>query len=162
MQRREKITLIFWLFLSVFVCVESLRLGVGSLSAPGPGFLTFGVSLFIILSVFFLFLKRTGRKLVENAAPLFKGKKIRDVIYAFIALFAYALLLGRLGFFLCTLFFVGFSLKIIKPQNWRVVLLMSIGVAIFSYLLFDVWLTIQLPKGTWLNQLLSLKGLLWK
>ena len=162
MQKREKITLIFWLFLSLFICIESLRLGVGSLRSPGPGFLTFGVSLFIILSVCLLFLKNTERKFAGNVAPLFKGKKIRDVIYTFIALFAYALLLNRLGFFLCTLFFVGFSLKMIKPQSWRIVLVMSIGVAIFSYLLFDVWLTIQLPKGTWLNQLLSSKGHLWK
>jgi len=162
MQKREKITFLFWLSLSVFVCIESLRFGVGSLNAPGPGFLTFGVSLFIILFAFFLFLGRIERKDVENVIPLFKGKKIQNVIYAFIALFGYALLLNRLGFFLCTLFFTGFCLKIIIPQSWRVVLGMSIIVAIFSYLLFDVWLTLQLPKGTLLNQLLSLKGLLWK
>jgi hypothetical protein len=162
MQKREKVTLIFWLFLSFFICLESLRLGVGSLRAPGPGFLTFGVSLFIILSVCLLFLKKIGRKFAGNVAPLFKGKKIRDVIYASIALFGYALLLDRLGFFLCTLFFTGFCLKIVSPHSWRVVLGMSIIVAIFSYFIFDVWLTLQLPKGAWPNQLFSLSGVLWK
>lgn len=153
MQKREKITLIFWLFLSLFICIESLRLGLGSLRAPGPGFLTFGVSLFIILFVCLLFLKKTGRKFAGNVAPLFKGKKIREVVYAFIALVGYALLLNRLGFFFCTLLFTGFCLKIIIPQSWRVVLGTSIIVALFSYLIFDVWLNLQFPKGTWLNQL---------
>lgn len=162
MEKRESITLFFWLCLSLFVCIESWRLGLGKFNAPGPGFLTFGVSLLIILSVLFLFLKRTGKKAFKDAAPLFKGKRIRDVTYTFIALLAYALLLDRLGFFLCVLFFVGFSLKIIRPQSWRVVLVMSIGVATLSYLLFDVWLTIQLPKGTWVNHLLSLGAHLWK
>lgn len=162
MQKREKITLIIWLFLSLFICVESLRLGLGSLRAPGPGFLTFGVSVFLILCVGGLFLKQAGGKFNGNIVPLLKGKRIRDVIYTLVALFGYALLLERLGFFLCTVFFVGFSLKMIKPQSWRTVLVMSIGVAIFCHFLFNVWLTLQLPEGTWLNQLLSLKGLLWK
>jgi len=164
MPKREKITLIIWLFLSLFICVESVRLGLGTLRAPGPGFLTFGVSVFIILCVCSLFLKKTGRKFAGDVVSLFKGKNIRDVIYTVIGLLGYALLLERLGFLLCTLCFVGFSLKMIKPQSWRMVLVMSIGVAIFCHFLFNVWLTLQLPEGTWLNQLLSfIKGShLWK
>lgn len=162
MKKREKITLLFWLSLSVFVCVESMRLGVGNLKAPGPGFLTFGVSLFIALSVFILFLKERGGKIVKGAAPLFRGKKVRNILYGFGVLFAYPLLLNQLGFFLCTLFFVGFCLKMVEPRKWRVVLGISISTAFISYLLFDVWLTIQLPKGTWVNQLYSLGAHLWK
>jgi hypothetical protein len=162
MEKRQKITLLFWLCLSLFVCIESWRLGLGSFNAPGPGFLPFGASLAILLLSLFLFLKERGRKLVGKAAPIFRGKKIRNVIYILGGIFAFPLLLNRLGFFLCTLLFMGFCLKIIVPQKWRVVLGMSIGVTIISYLLFDAWLTIQLPKGTWVNQLLKLASPLWK
>lgn len=163
MERREKITLFFWLFLSVFVCIESLRLGLGSFMAPGPGFLPFGASLVIGLLVCVRFLKERGKKLIGGVAPLFRGKNIRNVIYILGVLFAYPLLLYQLGFVICTLFFIGFSLRIIGSQKWRYVLGISIGTAVLSYLLFDVWLNIQLPKGRWVEQFVSsMRGLLWK
>lgn len=162
MEKRQKVTLVFWFCLSLFVCVESFRLGLGSFKAPGPGFLPFGASLAILLLSLFLFLKERGRKLSEKAAPLFRGKKIRNVIYILAGIFAFPLLLGRLGFFLCTFLFIGFCLRMIVPHRWRVVLVMSIGVTIISYLLFDTWLMIQLPKGIWVNQLLKLANPLWK
>jgi hypothetical protein len=162
MEKRERIPLFVWLLLSLFVCIESWRLGLGSFSLPGPGFLTFGVSLFILLSVFILFFKERGKKIVKGVAPLFRGKKVRNILYGFGVLFAYPLLLNKLGFFLCTLFFVGFCLKMIEPRKWGVVLGISIGAAFISYLLFIVWLGIQLPKGTWVNQFFSLIPNLWK
>ena len=162
MEKRQRIALFLWLFLALFVCIESWRLGLGSFSMPGPGFLTFGVSLFIILAVFIVFCRERGGNIVKSAAPLFKGKNVRNIIYGFSAIFAYPLLLNKLGFVLCTLFLVGFCLKVIKPHRWRVVLGISILTAFISYVLFIVWLGILLPKGTWVNQLFSLISNLWK
>jgi len=162
MEKRQKITLIFWLCLSLFVCIESRRLGLGSFNAPGPGFLPFGASLSILLLSFLLLLKERGRKFIGKAVPLFRGKRIRNVIFILAGIFAFPLLLGRLGFFLCTLLFIGFCLRMIVPHRWKVVLGMSAGVTIACYLLFDAWLMIQLPKGIWVNQLLKLASPLWK
>lgn len=163
MERRERFTLFFLLFLSLFVGIESWRLGLGSFKLPGSGFLPFGASLAIDLLVLLLFLKERGMKLVRDAVPFFQGKKVRNVIFILGFLFAYPLLLNILGFFLCTLFFVGFCIKLIGSQKWKVILGISIGVALFSYLLFVVWLNIQIPELRWLKQLFSMGGrLLWK
>ena len=35
---------LFWLFVSIAVFVESLRLGIGTLRSPGMGFMTFAAS----------------------------------------------------------------------------------------------------------------------
>jgi hypothetical protein len=69
------------------------------------------------------------------------------VVYAISFLFLYPFAMKQLGFFLSTFLFIGFSLKFIEPQKWRVVGVMSVLVAIVCYLLFHVWLQIQLPKG---------------
>ena len=162
MEKRQKVTLIFWFLLSLFVCVESFRLGLGRFNAPGPGFLPFGASLAILLLSFLLLLKERGREFIGKAVPLFRGKRIRNVILILAGVFAFPLLLGRLGFFLCTFLFIGFCLRMIVPHRWKVVFGMSAGVTIACYLLFDAWLTIQLPKGIWVNQLLKLASPLWK
>ncbi len=162
MQRREKITLLFWLFLSLFFCIESWRLGLGDFNAPGSGFLPFGASLAIGLLVIILFLKERGKKLTASPEPLFQGKRVRNIIYVLGSLFAYLFLLNKLGFFLCSLFFVGFCIKLVGTQKWSVILGISISVAIFSHLLFVVWLNILIPKGAWVGYLFSLISLLWK
>ncbi len=159
---RDIITLLFWLFLSIFVCIESLRLGLGSFTAPGSGFLPFGAAVAIGVFVIILFLKEKGKKLVGNVEPLFHGRNIRNIIYVLSALFAYPLLLGKLGFFICTFLFVGFCTKKIGSQKWRISLGISFIVAVVSYLLFVYSLDIQIPELRWVQQVFALGGRLWK
>lgn len=152
---RERITLFLFISVSLFFCIESWRLGVGSFKKPGVGFLPFVVSLAIGLLAIILLLKSVGRGHVKSAEPFFQREGVRKIIYMLCFLFAYPLLMNQLGFFLCTLLFVVLSLRVIEPQKWRVVILVSIGVTIISYLLFDVWLYVQFPEGRWVNQLLT-------
>jgi hypothetical protein len=162
MLRREIIAPFFFLALTLFACIESWRLGVGSFMAPGSGFLPFWASVVTGTLVLILLFKEKGKIIVANASPLFKGKKIKNVLFTLIALFAYPLLLDRIGFFLCTLFFIGLSIKIVGQQKWRTVFGISLSVAIITYLLFDVWLGIQIPKGKWVTQLFVFLDHLWK
>ena len=159
---REIITLLFWVFLSIFVCIESLRLGLGSFTAPGSGFLPFGAALAIAVFVIILWLKERGKKLVGNVEPLFRGKKIRNIIYVLGALFAYPLLLGKLGFFICTFLFVGFCARKIGSQKWRVSFEISLIVAVVSYLVFVSSLGIQIPELRWVHQAFAWGSRLWK
>jgi hypothetical protein len=152
MQIHNKIVSLSLLLLSVFLCIESSRLGLGNFREPGSGFLPFGASLVIgILSVI-LFLKERGNK----DKPIFRGKKIRNTTYILSVIFIYPFLLYRLGYFICTLFLILFCSRIVSSQKWRIALLVSICTAISSYLLFVVWLGVQIPKGTWVNHMLLL------
>ena len=63
------------------------------------------------------------------------------------ALTAYALLLSRLGFIICTALFVGFMLRVVKPQSWPVVIAGGILAALGTYAIFEMWLQAQLPSG---------------
>jgi putative tricarboxylic transport membrane protein len=158
---RETIAICFWFLLSIFVCIQSLRLGLGSLNAPGSGFLSFGASLVVGILAVVLFLKdRRQRK--ADRAPFYKGKKVQNVAFILALLFAYPLLLNQLGYFLCTLFFVACSIKVIGQKKWRTVVLISISTAIVSYLLFDVWLQIQIPRGRWVASFFNVRIPLWR
>jgi hypothetical protein len=158
--KKQKIALIFLAGFSLFIEIESWRLGVGSFHAPGPGFLSAGAALAILLLSLFMLLKGQAG-VAKKEAPFF-GKKAKNVIYILGGIFVFPLLLSRAGFLLCTFFFTGYCLKMIAPQSWKTVLAMSLGVTILSYLIFDAWLMIQLPKGTWMNQFLRMADSLWK
>ena len=146
---REKITLVFWFVLSSYFCIESYRLGLGSIHAPGPGFLSFWVSILLFVFVAIQLLQGLRRKLVDNVEPLFKGKNLRNILYGSISVFGYGLLFNKIGFLLCTPLFMGFCLKVIGRKKWPSVIGISLMVTVVAYAVFVVWLHIQFPKGSW-------------
>jgi putative tricarboxylic transport membrane protein len=62
-------------------------------------------------------------------------------------LLAYALLLEFLGFILCTLIFMIFLLAFVERQRWIIILLVTVLTAAASYVVFELCLKAQLPKG---------------
>jgi len=153
MKRRETVTLLLWLAFCAFVCIEALRLGLGTFGMPGPGLIPFGASLCTGLIALVLIVTGRSKRPPQETVSFFEGKRVRKVLYVVCALFLFPFLLSQIGLFLCTLLFVGFSLKTIEPQRWRSVLILSIGAAFACYLLFDVFLRIQLPKGILIRKL---------
>ena len=87
------------------------------------------------------------KKRGEGWAPLLKGVIWMNAFVILLSLLAYALLLKPLGFVITTAGFIAFLLRVISPQRWSVVIACSILTALGSYLIFEVWLKAQLPKG---------------
>lgn len=52
MNSRNRWSGLFWIALSIFVCIKSVDMGVGSFRLPGPGFLPFwSAAIFGILAL---------------------------------------------------------------------------------------------------------------
>jgi len=148
--KADRISGTIWLLFSLVVIEESYRLGLGALRAPEAGFLPFVAGMTLGILSFLLLLstgglkqRRTGK--VEGLS--FNRQRLPKVFYIMTSLFVYALLLPTLGFILCTGIFIGFLLIAIERQRWPVVISTAILVPFISYLLFDVWLKMNLPKG---------------
>lgn len=158
MMRKEVFAYVIWFLLCLFVAVESWRMGLGTFRIPGPGFLTFWVSLVVTLLTAALVVKERAAKIGEHAEPLFKGKKVANLVLGFLFLIAYPMLLDTLGFSLCNVLFVGACLKVIAGKKWGVTVGVSSGIALFVYLLFVAWLQLPFPQGEWVKLLLSYGG----
>jgi putative tricarboxylic transport membrane protein len=160
MGRREKITLSCFLAFSIFVCEESWRLGLGNLNTPGPGFFPFAASAIIGVIAVILFV--SGRKrAVVNAGPFFLRERLTKFLGIVGIIFCYGFMLDYIGFFLCTVLFVGVSVRVIEPKRWWVILVVSVGSAVAAWLLFDYWLMVQFPRGTWVGPISDRLWRLW-
>ncbi len=161
MTRRDKITAYCFLVFSSFICEESWRLGLGKLHQPGPGFLPFGSALIIIALAVIQLVAAKGR-VVASPEPFFKTERLFKFVTVVAICFGYGLLLEYVGFVLCTGVFVLIALKSIEPRRWPKAILISALTAFFAWLLFDHWLQIQMPKGTWVYPLYAkIRGALW-
>jgi len=137
-----------WFFIGLTICLASLQYKLGTLSSPGSGFMPFMSSLAIGFFSLVGFIHATIRKnRGEVWTSLLKAVRWEKALIILISLFAYGLLLGPIGFFLCTLLFIGFLLRVIVPQRWLLVTGGSLLITVASYIVFEVFLKARLPKG---------------
>jgi putative tricarboxylic transport membrane protein len=137
----------FFLFLSIYVCVVSWRLGLGSLHKPGSGFMPFWSGAFIGVLALLLFaqdLWSDRTKGVEEGKEKVNWKSIALTLIYFLV---YILSLEYIGFIIATLLFVGIILKSIEKKGWFLATWVSVVMAIASYYVFKIWLQAELPKG---------------
>lgn len=139
-----------WFLISLIICLASLQYRVGTLSSPGSGFLPFLSGLAIGFFSIVGFIHATVRKNRGEIWDSFlKGVRWEKALVILISLFAYGWLLGFIGFFLCTLLFIGFLLRVVAPQRWLLVIGGSLLITVASYVVFEVLLKAQMPKGFW-------------
>src|SRR3990172_1903428 len=136
------IGILFALF-SFYVCVESVRFGLGTYQQPGAGFVSFCAGMIVgVLSLALVFLAFS------------RGTKIRKtwhnpgrVVMVFLAILAFTLLLEWLGFILAAFLLIWFLLKFVEQRGWGFSLGVALVVAGASHVVFDLWLRAQLPAG---------------
>jgi len=137
-----------FVLLGCAICLYSLPYRLGTLAAPESGLMPFLSGAAIALLAALGFILGTLRRLQgEGWQPLFQGVAWRRGLLTLGALLGYLLLQTHLGFTLTTVLFIGFLLRAIFPQRWSVVIVTSVLTATISYLVFEVWLQAQLPKG---------------
>jgi putative tricarboxylic transport membrane protein len=144
MSNRDKFSAIFFFFLSLYICYESVHLGVGRLRKPGSGFFSFWSGVAIgILTLAILFQSRKRKADEEESSQ----GSWREKFFCFFSLLAFVLLLNSLGFLFTTFLFMGFFLKVVERKGWVTSALTALAVALASYGLFEICLQSQLPKG---------------
>jgi putative tricarboxylic transport membrane protein len=148
MNRKEILSGLFWLGISVFVCIESLKSDIGSLHAPGPGFLPFWSAVVLgLFAIVLLIVSNAKRPLKGKITDLWKGTEWRKVFWLVCSLFLYTFLLSRLGYLITMFGLMFFATAAIerRPVWWH--FLSALIIVSVSYLIFRVFLEVKLPKG---------------
>lgn len=148
MNRQEVLGGLFWLGISIFVCIQSLKSDIGRLHAPGPGFLPFWSAVVLGLFAIILIVVSNVRKhLKAKIADLWKGMEWQKVFWVVCSLFLYTLLLSKLGYLIATFGLMLFATATIERRRIGWHFLIALVIVLASYLIFDVFLDTKLPKG---------------
>ena len=148
MLRSDRFSALFFLALAIFICQQSMGIGVGTLRRPGPGLLSFGAGAAIgLLSLAFLIQTFLSKKAI--AGPVQDkgtGGKVKTISIC-ISLFIFTIAVNWLGFILSTLFFTLFLFRTVESEPWWRSVIKAVLVTVGNYLLFVAWLGLRLPKG---------------
>jgi putative tricarboxylic transport membrane protein len=136
---------LFWVAAGLLACYGATRLGLGSVTEPGAGFIFFwsGLILVILSLIVFTDSVRTPAETAQEMGEM-NWTKIALVL---LSLLLYAFFLERLGFVLTTFVLVSFLLGCVESTNWFRSLGVACAAALASYAMFELWLKIRLPKG---------------
>ncbi len=145
MKKSDRIASLVWFFFAVYICVESLRLPLGTWRDPGAGFLPLGAGLCLgVLSGIDFYISRSRR---PREGSWYSKERWKSLLLILLGLIAYSFFLDSLGFVLTTFLLLVVLFRFVEPQSWKVVIGGSLAASVASYVVFEIWLKTQLPKG---------------
>jgi len=147
----RKVEGIFWVGIGVLICLLGWREDLGSLREPGAGFVALFSGLLIavigvILTLSEIFSK-ADRSTAFDLSSAFKDISWSRLIYTMVLLFIYTLLLDKLGYLLTTFFVMWALFFDWQTKRWFPSFFASFIATGASYLVFEVWLRSQFPRG---------------
>jgi putative tricarboxylic transport membrane protein len=144
---------LFWLGIGAFVTWQGLLLELGTLREPGSGFVFFWLGL--IISAFAVFIAIGGaRGRGPLLGELWQGARWRNVLLVVLALIAFGFLFERLGFVICSLALLLFLMTVVDPVRPVLSIPISIVAAVGVWYVLEKVLLVQLPKGSWVEDLM--------
>lgn len=147
MTARDRVAAVVLVLFGIVALEEASKLRVGSIVRPGPGFfpLVLAAALTIVCVALAVAAFRSPRTTQVTTTALDWSR----IALTMAALFVYAVVLERLGFVVSTFVLLLFFFRGLERQRWSVALAGSILTACVTYLVFKVWLHVQLPAGSW-------------
>ena len=149
MKNCDLVSSMIFIVLGIIFCTGGLKYKLSHFGSPGAGFFPFLFGLVLIgFSISLLVLSITGVK--KPSEKFFPQKdSLRKILMAVLALLVYILVLPHTGFLLITFLFIVFTLRFFEPANWTSTLLAAFLTTVISFVLFEIWLGVQLPRGFW-------------
>ena len=123
---------------------------MGTIDNPGPGFLPLLLGIAILVMSIALLIKvwKKVKTADERTSWPERGGFIK-VSFIFVMIVLFTTFLEITGYLVNIFVIFLVMLKPVGKQKWVWTLSISIGATVASYLLFDRWLMLPLPRGIW-------------
>jgi putative tricarboxylic transport membrane protein len=145
--RLDHISGLFWLLFGGYVIYESRLYGLGSLTDPGPGFLLFNSGIGLAGLSCLVFIKEIVKPETESLPIFWEGVPWWKPALCFLSLLIYTLVVSHFGFVLTTFLLLVYLFTIGRNKRKIWALPIALGTVVMAYLVFDILLQCQLPRG---------------
>lgn len=138
---------------SMIVIAGSISAGIGwGAEGPKAGFFPFYVGLFILGSGIVNFVN--GLK-SANGRLFAEWGQLRQVVSVVVPSAVYVALVPLVGIYVASGLLIGVFMKWLGRYNWALVAMIAVGVPVITFVVFEKWFLVPLPKGP-LEELLDL------
>jgi uncharacterized membrane protein len=136
----------FLAIVALVVLGEGLRLGIGwSTDGPEPGFFVFYLGVALLAATAFIVASAFWRR---TEARSFVGlEQLRSVATVFLPAVGMVVLTHFVGLYVGGAVYLATYMRWIGRHSWALIALVAIGVPVATFLVFEVWFLVPLPKG---------------
>src|SRR5882724_1300966 len=127
------------------VVADALRLGIGwGTDGPRSGFFPFWLAVIIIAATVGIAIQTLSR---ADRAPFIKREAAAPVLKVLVPATAFVLLTQLIGLYVASALYMGFYMRWIGRNSWVAVVAIALGIPIGSFLVFEKWFLVPMPKG---------------
>jgi putative tricarboxylic transport membrane protein len=138
------VTLLIGLF-GIIVVFGSVKAGINwGAEGPRAGFFPFYIGLFILVATAF----NLWNGLREEKDGLFaEWGQLRQVLSVVIPTAVYVAAIPFIGLYVASTIFIAYFMRRLGKYGWLIVAAVAIGMPVVTYIIFEKWFLVPLPKG---------------
>jgi hypothetical protein len=131
----------------VAMMIDNYRIGAGwSREGPESGYFPFRVGVIICVASVVVFLQMLRDK--EAATKVFvRWGQLRRVMLVLVPTMVFVLAIQLIGIYVAAAVFIAAFMRVMDRYAWPKTLLISLGVSVTLFWLFEVQFMVPLPKG---------------
>ena len=143
----EVMTAIVIFALGIVMMVDNYKLGAGWASdGPESGYYPFRIGAILCIASFVVAL----RSLMSAKGPaeeFVSWEKFKLVLMVLVQTTVYVLGIQFLGIYIASTLFIGAFMRVMDKSSWLKTLLVSVGVNVVLYWMFEIQFKVPLPQG---------------
>jgi putative tricarboxylic transport membrane protein len=134
--------------LGAVVMADSVRVGIGwADDGPRAGYFPFYVGCALVIAGLGIAGQTLARWSKLAAAQFVSWAEIKPVLAVLVPTIAYVALIAWIGLYVASALYIATFMVWQGKYRWLPTLLVSVGVPVVVFLLFEVWFLVPLPKG---------------
>ena len=129
----------------VLVIWDSLRIGIGwGSDGPESGFFPFWLAV-ILMACCMVIAGQAWRR--ARGRPFVTREQLRPVLTTLLPSVGFVVLTQFIGLYVASALFMGFYMRWIGRYGWLPVVLVSVLFPVVTFLVFETWFLVPMPKG---------------
>jgi len=145
MRAADLATSSFLILLGGVVVLDSMRIGIGwGTDGPRSGFFPFWLGVILLVASVTIGLQAWRR---STAKPFVTREQLGPVLKVLWPATAMVILIKPLGLYVAAMLYMGFYMRWVGRHGWLPVVLCAIGVPLLTFVVFELWFLVPMPKG---------------
>jgi hypothetical protein len=137
----------FFLIIGALVVYDSVRLGIGwADDGPRPGYFPFYLGAIICVSSLINVVRALLVPAAKNKTFVEVGQ-LRMVLMMLVPTAVYVAAVTWIGIYVSSTIFIALFMRWLGKYAWWKAAVVSIGVSVVFFVIFEIWFKVPLPKG---------------
>lgn len=127
------------------VIVDAMRLGIGwGMDGPKSGFFPFWLALIMMVCCVITVAQQARKAIRPRFVERDKLAPVLKVLWPAVVAVA---LMQWLGLYVASALYMGFYMRWVGRHSWIAVIALSLGIPLATFLIFEKWFLVPMPKG---------------